>query len=210
MRMKPASSWPTGRILAAFLVLVCVLVGVGALFSRFSHSSVPPTPLPVVARTNLELRGACWYRPKSTNAFTGWLVSYYADGTLLSKCSVSNGLLNGICEGWYTNHQLQSCEYFSNSISSGERQRWFENGALESEAQIVSGTIEGTFKRWYDNGQLAEQIEMVHGRPNGFAVNYYSNGYLKAETQVDDGTILQQKRWKEEQHQLVPTLSASR
>ena len=150
---------------------------------------------PTVARSNLVLRAGCWYLLQSTNAFTGWLVDAYPDGTLHSRIAVSNGLLNGVCESWFTNGVIQSREYFKGSVSDGRREEWFANGQRRTQADIVNGKMEGMFRRWYDDGQLAEEIEMKHGQPDGLAMAYYRSGFIKAETRARDGQVSEQKRW---------------
>src|SRR5689334_3873751 len=44
--------------------------------------------------------------------FTGIVLEYYGGGQLKSRSCVSNGLLEGLSEGWYTNSVLQVTEHF--------------------------------------------------------------------------------------------------
>jgi len=177
------------------LLLFLAFCAVALLLLLWRQTPRPQAQLPEVSRADLVLRAGLWYQAGQTNPFTGWLVEFYQPGSLRSRSVVSNGLLNGVSEGWYTNGQIQVREHFKDGISHGWRQKWHENGSNLSEATIVEGKIVGTFRSWHDNGQLAEQIEMRQGNPDGVAFAYYPSGFLKARTRVEDGKILEQKSW---------------
>ncbi len=168
------------------------------------------TDTAVVARTNLAFRDGRWFQLAGTNAFTGWMVEYYPNGSLCSRTAVSNGMLNGVAEGWYTNRQLQVREHFKDGVSDGMREKWHQNGAKSSEATIVQGKITGTFRSWHDNGQLAEQIDMNLGQPDGIAWAYYPSGWLKAQTTVRHGQVLDRKVWSDGEAKDATALSARR
>src|SRR3954464_15506024 len=70
-----------------------------------------------VPRGGLELREGRFYQTGQTNPFTGLSYESYADGSLLSRSVISNGLLNGVSESWYTNGQRQVREHFKDGIS---------------------------------------------------------------------------------------------
>jgi antitoxin component YwqK of YwqJK toxin-antitoxin module len=158
-------------------------------------------PLPTVSRTRLLLRNGRWYWRGRTNLFTGCMLRSYPNGGWLSRSAISNGVLNGLSEAWYTNGQMQVQECFKRGISNGLRRRWYENGKELSEANIVAGKIEGVFRRWHRNGRLAEQIPMKAGTPDGLAYEFYSSGFVKAQTRVRRGAILERKTWKDGQRQ---------
>jgi len=174
-----------------------VAVALGAYVLTHSRPPQKARELPVVARTDLLFQAGRWFQLPETNAFTGWMVESYLDGSLRSRATVSNGLLNGISEGFYTNGQVQIREYYKDSLADGLRQKWYENGQKKSEAVIVVGKLEGTFRSWHENGQLAEQIEMKQGNPDGEAWAFYRSGFVKAETQVRAGKVLAQKSWED-------------
>lgn len=186
---------------ASAMILIALALGLMlALFWPAPSRKPETTHWPTVARSNLLMRAGCWFSQQGTNVFTGWMVDFYPDGTLLSRAAISNGLLNGPCESWFANGQIQSRECFSNSVSSGPRSKWHENGQLQSTATIVEGVMEGVFRRWYDNGQLAELIPMAHGEPNGSAIAYYASGFVRAETQTSAGKVIRRKTWADGEH----------
>lgn len=163
------------------------------------HTSRQPrtVALPEVERSQLLFRDGRWFQLPQTNLFTGLMVERYPGGALSARSAVSNGVLNGVSEGWYTNGQIQIREYYVNSLAHGLRQKWHANGQLKSEGTIIQGKLEGLFQSWHENGQLAERIEMKNGAPEGEAWAFYSSGCVKAETRVQAGKVLNQRLWND-------------
>lgn len=127
--------------------------------------------------------------------FTGVVTDHYSGGELKSHSVVSNGLLEGVSEGWYTNGQKQVTEHFVAGVSHGLRTKWYPNGVKQSEVTIINGELHGTFQRWHENGQLSEQVEMSHGQPAGLSLAYHPSGALKARVKLEGGKILEQQSW---------------
>jgi len=151
--------------------------------------------LPEVLRTELHLRDGCLYRNQETNTFTGWMVERYDGGALKSRSAISNGLLSGLSEGWYTNGHRQITEHFKEGVSHGLRVKWYPDGTKLSEAMILDGRLQGLFRRWHENGALAEEVRMNDGQPDGIATAYFPNGWLKSQTTLEGGKIIAQKSW---------------
>jgi hypothetical protein len=187
-------------LLGVVFILAPAVIVVGWLL-RPHPTQKAITEIPAAERKNLIFKEGCWFQLPGTNAFTGRMVEYYPDQVLCSRSAISNGLLNGVSEGWYTNGQLQIREHYQGSVANGLRQKWYENGQLKSEVMIVDGRLEGTFRSWHENGRLAEQIEMKHGQPDGEALAFYRSGFVKAETRVVAGKVLNQRTWDDGQHQ---------
>jgi antitoxin component YwqK of YwqJK toxin-antitoxin module len=121
----------------------------------------------------------------------------YASGERRSRSEVSNDLLNGLSEGWYTNGQLQVTEHYVDGVSHGLRTKWYASGKKKSEAQIANGQINGTYTRWYEEGGLAEQATFKQGVPDGKSMAYYPSGCLKAEVLMAEGKPAEQTFWKD-------------
>jgi antitoxin component YwqK of YwqJK toxin-antitoxin module len=119
----------------------------------------------------------------------------------MSRSVISNGLLNGLSEGWYTNRQLQVRENYRTNYSDGVRTKWWPNGRKLSEAMIVLGRIQGLYRRWYEDGMLAEEIPMQEGKIEGLGRAHYENGSVKAEVTCHDGKVVGQHTWKEGERQ---------
>ena len=162
---------------------------------------VPAVPLPELARTNLYRLHGSWYQTGHTNPFTGVLLEFYPGGRPMSRSVVSNGLLNGLSEGWFTNRQMQVREYYRDNVADGVRTRWYPNGHKLSEATIVHGKIEGIFRHWHQDGSLAEESPMRAGQQEGVGRAYYADGYLQEEVEVRDGKVINKQTWKEGERQ---------
>ena len=187
--------------LASVVIALCLAGGLGLFFARRSGSSVA-APHETLRRELVQKDGR-WYRRGETHPFTGAMADYSPGGARLSLCQVSNGLLNGLSQTWYTNGQLQVSEHFKKGVSNGFREKWYQIGTRLSQATIFEGKVSGTFQSWHDNGQLSEQIEMKLGKAEGTAWAYYPSGFLKAETTVQDGQILARKLWKDGERRLL-------
>jgi hypothetical protein len=204
LNAPPHKGWIPG----ASLGLLVAVIG-GWVLMR-PHPQPKAVELPVVARANLIFCDGRWCQLPKTNLFSGWMVESYPDGSLCSRSAVSNGLLHGVSEGYYTNGQIQIREYYKNSVADGLRQKWYENGRQKSKAMIVAGKLEGAFQSWHDNGTLAETIDMLQGQPDGEAWAFYSSGFARAKTEVRAGVVLAQQSWEDGQFQPPDTLALLR
>ena len=185
-RLLASASLPTGVI----LVLVA-----GFCWLRCCFRKVEP-PLEVL-RSELELREGRLIQTGRTNLFTGAMIERFHNSLLKSRSQLSNGLLQGLSEGWYTNGQIQVREHFRAGVSDGVRTKWHENGDRMSEALIVAGRLHGLYRRWHENGQLAEEVSMKENAPEGLSRAYYPSGFLKAEARLQHGVAIEQQFWKD-------------
>lgn len=180
------------------LALAVLVVSGAAISLRWTASPTPQALLPEVERSQLvskrnrlELEG---------RVFTGWMLEHYPDGALKSRSSISNGVLNGLSEGWFTGGTLQVSEHFRDGVSHGERRRWDEQGRPVSVAQIDSGRLVGRFQRWHENGVLAEEMTMKAGAADGPARTWFPSGFLKSEVIMLEGKIQSQKTYADGEH----------
>ena len=141
-------------------------------------------------RTELQLRDGCLLN--GGVLFTGAVVERYGNGQMKSRSSVSNGLLEGLSEGWHTNGLLQVSEHFTKGVSHGLRTKYYGSGRKLSEADVVYGTIEGIYQTWHENGNLAQRVCLSHGVPDGEAASYFPDGSLKARVRLDHGKVINQ------------------
>ena len=192
-------------------LLVCAL-GAAAAICVLRHRNLPvaamaveteaprpatPAPAsgPEFRRDALVLREGRYYRPDDPVPFAGVVTACYPGGQRQYRCGVSNGLLEGLSEGWYSNGLKQVDEPFRAGVSHGVRVKWYENGRKQSEVNIVTGKLAGVFRRWYDTGALAEEVHMRNGNPDGVARSFYPSGHLKGEAHLKDGQLVDQKQW---------------
>jgi hypothetical protein len=178
------------RIFALFAIGVFAIAGILCLV-RLAPTRIKAPPPNQRLRTELDLRDGCLF--DRGNPFTGAVLEYYANGQIKSRSSISNGLLEGLSEGWHTNGVLQVSEHFAKGVSNGLRTKYYENGKKLSETRVINGTIEGLYQRWHENGILAQRFYLTNGLPNGEAVSYFPDGALKARVRLDHGTVVEQR-----------------
>ena len=137
-------------LIPSWLILVFGLAGACLNAQCVYADSATEVPLErlTVREKHFSLGGTNGY-------FTGWVTEQYPTGLLKSRSSVTNGLLEGLSEGWHTNGVKQVEEHYRAGVSHGLRVKWDENGQVVSEATVVGGKIEGVFRRWHSNGVLA-------------------------------------------------------
>jgi len=185
-----------GKVLGGILVLGLAVAGVLSTARWwFPKTPVPVKEWPVVRTSEVELKEGRLMRKETTEVFSGWLTESYRTGGLRSRSFVSNGVLEGLSEGWHTNGVLQVSEHFVGGRSEGVVTKWDLDGRRVSEAITRSGLMEGRFQRWHTNGTLAEEMEMRQGQPHGLARSWYPSGSLKAEVQLEDGKVVTKRYW---------------
>jgi len=167
------------------------------LFELTRHAPVPIIERPQAHRKDLEIRNGVWFQPGETREYTGLLLDSYEEGALKSRSVVSNGLLEGLSQGWYTNGQLQVEEHFVTGTSHGVRTKWHPNGQKLSEVTVVKGKLEGTFRHWHENGVLAEEVELTNGEPNGLSKAWFPSGFLKSQVTMLNGKIVEKQFYKD-------------
>jgi antitoxin component YwqK of YwqJK toxin-antitoxin module len=199
--MKRNGNTGSGQGKWVAIIFLLVLTGLVTFFLRRSNSSTRSSEgasIPLeLSRTNLALEAGHWKQPGSTTFFNGVMVEHYPNGVLRSRSVVSNGLVHGLSEGWYTNAQLQVAEFFKEGVSDGLRTKWYPSGAKQSEAQVAGGRLNGRFQKWHENGVLSEQVNFVDGQPKGPSLAYFPSGNLKARVTMKDNKPTAQEFWND-------------
>jgi hypothetical protein len=190
------------------LVLLC-MIAAGVSMLQWRQVSPPPVPVEL-ERAQLELVAARLCLRGTTNAFSGFLLEHYSDGSRQSRSGVLNGQLHGVSEGWHTNGVLQVRETFAHGVSDGPRTKWYPSGIKMSETPVVAGKVEGVYRRWDAEGRLAEEVEMRQGQPDGRSRAYYPSGCVRFEARMRRGEVTGQTAWKDgEQPAALATAQAN-
>lgn len=180
----------SGKLLLSAAILLAG-VGVVILFRRDAGAR----PVTEAELSALESRDGRFFEKQSVRPFSGRVLSHDPSGQLRSSAQVSNGLLDGLSEGWFTNGVVQVRESFAAGVSHGTRTKWRQDGSVESEASIVQGVIEGRFAKWHANGTLAEEAFFQNGVPAGEARMWYADGSLASWCRLEQGKVAESKRW---------------
>lgn len=176
--------------------LAASLLGAAIVTSfRYGPRSSLPSGAPPVQRKDLALRDGRYVEPNTGRPFTGIMLELYPSGACRSRSVVSNGFLEGLSVGYYTNGLRQIEEHFRAGVSWGPRFKWYDDGSKLSEAEVVDGKLEGTFRRWHPNGALAEEVPLKGGLAHGLSRAFYPNGRRKAEARMHQGQLLERHYW---------------
>ena len=187
-----------------WLAVALVVLALAAISLR--RPAPPTVALPEVERSKLVLRDRRLELDRKV--FTGWMLEHYPDGLLNSRSAISNGVLHGLSEGWFTNQTLQIAEHFVNGVSQGERRQWDETGKPISAAQIENGRIVGVFQRWHGNGKLSEEITMKDGQADGLSKAWYPSGNLKSEMTLAQGIVKSRHNYQDGERPDTASLTA--
>ena len=175
---------PVGMILG---LLALILVGMWIGVSRRAPELVPSLER---SRAELDLRSGRLYFQGQSNLFTGYLVERYPGGELQSRSAISNGLMQGVSEGWYTNGVLALRESFMEGKSHGMRTKWDMNSIRISETSIREGQVHGLHREWYTNGQIMLEVPMVDGKATGVARKWNSDASLAGQWTLSNGVVV--------------------
>ena len=187
-RSRPGSfNRPAVVVGILFLALVSLVVGL----RRWQTPGLVESGVETVGRDRLVLREGRWMKTDETNAFTGMMVEFYPDGTMQSRSAVSNGLLHGLSEGWWTNAVLAVREMFREGRSHGLRTKWDEIGNRIAETDIRAGEIEGLHREWHTNGKPSLEVTMARGKAHGLARKWSLEGQLAGQWVLSNGAVVQ-------------------
>ncbi len=174
--------------------------------SRVNQTQVPAVPVIELDLSELLLEeGVLRERTKPDAPFNGLMVESFSPGHIRSRSVVSNGLLEGLSEGFYTNGVRQIEEHFQGGVSHGLRTKWHSNGQLMSKAAIVEGELHGLYESWDAAGNRETWIEMSQGKPHGLSVAFFPSGYLKSRVELDHGIVVSRQEWDETDRQEPPS-----
>lgn len=180
-----------------FAAALAVIVTVGLVIGSRDQPTPEELPQPSqeISREQLVLREGRLVDPTSGSPFTGIVVDHYDGRELRSRSAISNGLMEGLSEGWYANGQKQVTEHFQSGVSNGLRTKWFPSGAMKSESMIIDGKLNGLYQQWHENGVLSAEIQMTDGKPAGVSFAYYPSGSQKSRVAFSNGKIIEQQSW---------------
>jgi antitoxin component YwqK of YwqJK toxin-antitoxin module len=184
------------------------LLALAAVVAVRWHPQVPPPALPEFPRAAMMTRDGRLHLTNDPAPYTGWLVVHDPGGRLRSRSMLSNGVLNGLSEGWNAAGGLEIRESYVGGVCHGLRTRWHTNGVVLSQTTFVAGQPDGVFRRWHPNGTLAEQIEFRNGQEAGTSLALYPSGHLKATATVADGRLVENQFWPDGVMAAAPDLAA--
>lgn len=134
----------------------------------------------------------------STNEepFSGYLVSFYSDGTPKEKIGIFNGKKQNEATFWYPDGKLKLISNYNKGKLQGEKKMWSNEQGYTLIAQLnyKNGKAHGEQKQWYKTGELYKKLNLNMGKEEGIQQAFRKNGELYANYEAKNGRIFGLKK----------------
>ncbi len=100
---------------------------------------------------------------------------------------------NGIIKTYYPNGTVESRVSFIEGVLEGSSFWYFENGNKKTEKVYLDGKLDGIIKEYYASGLLKKETHFANGILDGIEKFYYDNGSLKFVKTYNKGELLSRK-----------------
>lgn len=110
-------------------------------------------------------------------------------GNPKENITYKNGLVSGLRERFYENHQLELKENYLDDKLDGLSIHWDTNGFKKAEINYSKGLMHGYLRRWYNEYQMQIEINYFDGKENGIETTWYPNGNVKSQNSFKNGLL---------------------
>ncbi|MEO0572070.1 MAG: hypothetical protein AAF039_10235 [Bacteroidota bacterium] len=176
-------------VLGHFLILL-ILLG----FKIEEGSPTPSIALVEVHWSQLQLnpQEGKWYY--DGEAFNGYAVIHYKNGTLAEKTGFFNGQRQGPALKWFENGTISSEKNYMENRLEGLAKTWWPNGQQSTESNYLNRKRHGEQLKWYPSGQLARRTQFVDGKEEGLQQAWLRTGKLYVNYEAKNGRFFGLKR----------------
>jgi len=189
-------------------ILLIVFSSTVLLISCGEKRATTISPPPNATTTLLEIpdtsvdKSAVYYNNKTSlwtlndKLYSGYVISYYKDGTLKEKIGILEGKKENQASKWYPDgHYKQTATYHKGKLS-GVKRVWSSdtNHILLSKLNYKSGKPHGQQLKWYPSGELHKKLSLNMGQEQGIQQAFRKNGELYANYEAKDGRIFGLKK----------------
>lgn len=128
--------------------------------------------------------------------YSGFVVSYYPDSTLMEKFGMVNGVKQNKFIQWYPDGHLKNVADYHLGKLHGEKKMWSPDSLhiLIAQYNFHKGKANGQQKKWYPTGELYKKMNMTNGKEEGIQQAYRKNGDLYANYEAKNGRIFGLKK----------------
>ncbi len=153
-------------------------------------------PEKTVAKSTLQHNRQTSMWTLNEHPYSGFVESYYPDGSLMEKFGVLNGMKQNTFSQWYPDGHLKSVRNYHLGKLDGEKKMWSSDSAhiLIAQFNFKEGRAHGVQKKWYPTGELYKKLNMVNGKEEGIQQAYRKNGVLYANYEARNGRIFGLKK----------------
>jgi len=125
------------------------------------------------------------YYDENDNPYTGIYKEYYADGTVRTEMTLTNGMKNGQVKINFPDGRIHEIRSYRFNRMDGKWETWSKKGIKIAEAHYLNGHKHGKWLIRDDNGVLRYDMSYHHGRKTGTWKIYDANGKLLSEKKFD-------------------------
>lgn len=128
--------------------------------------------------------------------FSGYMVSYFPDKTVMEKIGILNGKKQNEALSWYADGHLRRSANYDNGKLHGEKKSWTSDSlhVLISHLNYKAGKLNGIQKKWYPTGEIFKVLNLENGKENGMQKAYRKNGVLFANYEAREGRVFGLKK----------------
>ncbi|MEM1123354.1 MAG: hypothetical protein AAGJ18_23135, partial [Bacteroidota bacterium] len=128
--------------------------------------------------------------------YSGYMVSYYPNGTLKEKTGVLNGRRQNLSSQWYADGHLKQIANYNKGKLHGEKKMWTSdaNHVLVAQLNFAKGRAHGAQTQWYVTGELYKKLNLNMGKEEGLQQAFRENGELYANYEARNGRIFGLKK----------------
>lgn len=128
--------------------------------------------------------------------YSGFAVTYYADGSLMEKFGILEGKKQNESIQWYPDGHLKNVTTYHKGKMHGEKKIWSTDSihVLIAHFNFDTGKAHGEQTKWYPTGELFKKLNLNKGREEGIQQAFRKNGALFANYEARAGRIFGLKK----------------
>ncbi|WP_424001239.1 toxin-antitoxin system YwqK family antitoxin [Maribacter sp. IgM3_T14_3] len=132
----------------------------------------------------------------SEEPFSGYIISFYENGTPKEKIGIFNGKKQNKSSYWFSNGKLKQIGTYNKGKLHGEKKLWSNDSiyTLTTHLNYYSGKAHGEQKQWYRTGELYKILHLTMGKEDGIQQAFRKNGDLYANYEAKNGRIFGLKK----------------
>lgn len=128
--------------------------------------------------------------------FSGFVVSYFPDSTLVQKIGILDGRKQNEMTTWYPDGHIKHSASYHKGKLHGDKKSWSVDSThiLISHLNFHLGKAHGVQKKWYTTGEIFKVLHFNMGLEEGIQQAFRKNGDLFANYEAREGRIFGLKR----------------
>lgn len=129
-------------------------------------------------------------------AYSGYVESYFSDGSLQQRFGVLNGLKQGEAKDWFEDGKLNYLANYYQGRLHGEKKVWYsdETHHVATHLNYHLGKLHGLQQKWYPTGEIYKRLNINMGKEEGLQQAFRKNGALYVNYEAKEGRIFGLKR----------------